>query len=154
MILVCLGVSILMCIGAWLCYYFSVKGEDIIVPALGVIGGGMGIVAIITGIFVGIEVSKSNVIDEQIAMYQEENVLIEKQIDVAVKQYLNYESGVFTDISSESSITLVSLYPELKSDQLIKKQIEVYMSNNEQIKSLKTEEINGNIYRWWLYFGG
>jgi hypothetical protein len=60
----------------------------------------------------------------------------------------------FTEVSPDSAITLVSLYPELKADELVKKQIEVYVANNEKIKELKEKKIMGNVYRWWLYFGG
>ena len=35
----------------------------------------------------------------------------------------------------------------------VQKQIEVYINNNEKIKSLKEDNITGNVKRWWLYFG-
>lgn len=54
----------------------------------------------------------------------------------------------------ESSITLVSLYPELKSDELVKKQIAVYQENNKKIINLKEKQIDANVAKWWLYFGG
>ena len=57
------------------------------------------------------------------------------------------------EVKPENYITLVSLYPELKADALVSKQIEIYISNNEKIKELKEFKINGSIYRWWLYFG-
>ena len=53
----------------------------------------------------------------------------------------------------ESSITLVSLYPELKSDELVKKQIAVYQENNKKIINLKEKQIDANVAKWWLYFG-
>jgi hypothetical protein len=71
-----------------------------------------------------------------------------------VKDYQEYESGVFADAGSESAITLVSLYPELKADQLVSSQLDIYVQNNEMIKSLKLEKINADVVRWWLYFGG
>ena len=89
----------------------------------------------------------------KIKMYQEENQKIEEQVDVLVKQYMEYEGKTLTEFKSESSITLVSLYPELKSDTLISKQIEVYIANNNKIKELKEYEIEMKIGKWLLYFG-
>lgn len=69
-------------------------------------------------------------IDKKIAMYEEENAKIEQQIADMVKQYQEYETGIFTEVTPESSIALVTLYPELKSDTLVQSQIEVYVENN------------------------
>ena len=80
--------------------------------------------------------------------------MIEEQISAVVKQYQEYETGIFANAKTESSVTLVALYPDLKADALVKKQIEVYLENNEKIKELKEKKINGNVIRWWLYFGG
>lgn len=98
--------------------------------------------------------SNNKVIDEKIAMYQEENAVIEAQIEAVVKQYQEYEAGIFADTTTESVITLVSLYPELKSDTLVQEQINVYIANNNAIKSLKEDAIEASVVRWWLYFGG
>lgn len=86
-------------------------------------------------------------------MYEEENTGIEQQITDVVKQYQEYESGIFKDIAPESAITLVTLCPELKSDTLVQSQIEVYIENNKEIKELKNMTVNASFYRWWLYFG-
>ena len=71
-----------------------------------------------------------------------------------VERYMEYESGVFTEVSSDSAITLVALYPELKSDVLVESQIELYVENNKKITELMETKINGSVTRWWLYFGG
>ena len=59
----------------------------------------------------------------------------------------------YGELKNESSITLVSLYPDLKSDELVKKQIEVYESNNKEIREMKEKKINLKVLKWWLYFG-
>lgn len=87
-------------------------------------------------------------------MYQEENTKIEKQIDTLVSNYMNYESNTYEKFKSESSITLVSMYPELKSDKLVEEQIFVYEENNKKIRELKEDKINLKVKKWWLYFGG
>lgn len=100
------------------------------------------------------ELKMLNVIDDKIAMYEEENTKIETQIAEAVKQYQEYEHDIFVEVAPESAVTLVSLYPELKADTLVQKQIEVYIANNEKIKELKESKISGSVMKWWLYFGG
>lgn len=92
--------------------------------------------------------------DEKIAMYQEENTKIEKQIDTLVSNYMNYESDTYEKFKSESSITLVSMYPELKSDKLVEEQISVYEENNKKIREFKEDKIDLKVKKWWLYFGG
>lgn len=99
-------------------------------------------------------VVKSKYIVEKITMYEQQNKQIEEQIDTVVKQYQEYESDTYIKISSESSITLVSLYPDLKSYELVKKQIKVYQDNNKKITELKEKQINAKASKWWLYFGG
>lgn len=76
-------------------------------------------VLFVIAIFLGVLVSNGRTIDEKIAMYKEENTKIEKQIDTLVSNYMDYESDVYEKFKSESSITLVSMYPELKSDKLV-----------------------------------
>lgn len=110
-------------------------------------------ITVIAFIFIAYDFSKSMVIDEKIAMYMEENQNIENQIDIVVSGYMEYESGTFEKLKSDSSIVLVSLYPELKSDELVQTQIATYQANNEKLKELKELKINIRIYKWWLYFG-
>lgn len=111
-------------------------------------------VLLVIGMFLGISVSNGKTIDEKIVMYQEENNKIEKQIDTLVSNYMNYESNTYEKFKSESSITLVSMYPELKSDKLVEEQISVYEENNKKIRELKEDKIDLKVKKWWLYFGG
>lgn len=112
------------------------------------------VVSLIVAIFLGISVSNGRIMDEKIAMYQEENNKIEKQLDTLVSNYMNYESNTYEKFKSESSVTLVSMYPELKSDKLVEEQISVYENNNKKIRELKEDKINLKVKKWWLYFGG
>ena len=92
-------------------------------------------------------------VDKKIEMYQEENAIIEQQINDLVTNYMEYEQNTFKDFKSESSITLVSLCPELKSDELVQAQIDTYIENNNKIKELKEAAIDLSVLKWWLYFG-
>lgn len=115
-----------------------------------VIGAAITVIAFVS---VVCDFSNTMVIDDMITMYTEENQNIENQIDVIVSKYMDYESGTFAELKDNSSITLVSLYPELKSDELVQTQIATYQSNNAKLKELKEAKINTRVYKWWLYFG-
>ena len=100
------------------------------------------------------KLATESTIDSKIEMYQEENANIEQDIDKIVKEYLEHEHDTFADLKTEdSSITLVTLFPELKSDTLVKQQLEIYIANNAKIKILKEEKIDIAKIRWVLYFG-
>lgn len=114
------------------------------------------IIIIIVNVCFNIDaILKAKIIDEQISLYQKENDVIEEQIDIVVKNFKDYEQDTFDSKSKPgNSIIAAQLYPELKSNQLIQKQIELYISNHNKIVELENEKIKGKIYRWWLYFGG
>ena len=151
MILVIFGASMLLGIAMWIIYDETNAGEWCSVS--GGIGFLFSIIAFIAIIILGIHVKSLSVIDSRIEMYEEENARIEQQIADVVEEYQKYETDFFMEVSPESAVTMVSLYPELKSDSLVQAQIEVYVENNKTIKYLKDKQIKGDVYRWWLYFG-
>ena len=149
MILVILGILIIWCVASW----FIDENENcdcVLFIFFGVIPLVIGVIATIS---LTAKVSNLNVIDQKVAMYEKENTKIEQQIETAVTAYQQHEKDVFTTVKPNSYMQLVSLYPELKSDTLVKAQIKTYQSNNKKIKELKEQAINGNVKRWWLYFG-
>ena len=116
----------------------------------------IGVIILVAMVIVLCPIISSRNLDEKIKMYKEENQKIEAQIDVVVQNYMNYESSTFKDIkidTSQNSMVLVSLYPELKSDELMKAQIKTYQKNNDAIKKLKEKKIDVKANKWWLYFG-
>ena len=98
-------------------------------------------------------VATESTIDSKIAMYEEEYAKIEQDIDRIVEHYLKYEQDTFANLKDESPITLVTLFPELKSDALVQQQLEIYVDNNAEIKSLKEEKIDIAKKKYLLYFG-
>lgn len=153
MILVILVIGILMVTLGIVLYDKLDRGEDEVGTVFQIAGAVVIMLSTIVAIVLLVCVLNRVNIDKKIALYEEENAKIEQQIAATVKQYQEYETGIFTDVAPESSITLVTLYPELKSDTLVQSQIEVYVENNNTIKELKSTAINASVYRWWLYFG-
>lgn len=106
-------------------------------------------------IYLLVKIISLRVINDKIELYQTQNEEIENKVEVVVKQYMEHENKTFTGLKTdESYITLVTLYPELKSDKLIEQEINLYEENNKKILELKEQKINEKVYKWWLYFGG
>lgn len=141
---------VICCIAIGVGFIIGVDDEG---SPFAVLGGTGVLLCIIVAVCMCCSLSKTIVIDERIAMYKEENAVIEQQIDTVVKEYMKHEGETFKDLKPDSSMTLVTLYPELKSDELVKTQIDTYQKNNETIKSLKDQKIKAGVWRWWLYFG-
>ena len=137
--------------GLWEINAMRAEGAGWTMATCGIIGAVGSFIALIV---ISISVSNLRTVAARIDMYQEENAKIEAQVAELVEQYQDYETDIFTDTAPDSAITLVTMYPELKSDALVAKQIEMYLSNNEKIKELRLEQISGSVYKWWLYFGG
>ena len=147
MILVLLGIGILTFIIG------IVLINDNVGDILCDIGIIMTAISIIATVCLGIAVSNQIVIDDKIAMYLEENTKIEEQVNILVTDYMRHESEVYSNVKAASPVVLAQMYPEIKADDLIRSQIDIYVANNERIKSLNLQKINGSVYRWWLYFG-
>ena len=71
----------------------------------------------------------------------------------AIVIYLDHNTMI-DDVSGENAITLVNLYPDLKSSELVTQEINIHTENNAKIKELKEKQIDIRTYKWWLYFGG
>ena len=92
-------------------------------------------------------------LDDKIAMYEQENAAIEQSVDVLVKDYYRHESDTYSSLTPENAVLFASAYPELQSNELATKQLEIYVDNNNKIKELKEDQINLSRNRFWLYFG-
>lgn len=156
MILVILGISILLVILGIILIrkdcsnvQWGIGSSLVFIFSLGVL------ISIVCGCICIYDASQSMVIDERIAMYQEENKSIETSINTIVENYQDYEKDVFNNVKNESIIVIATqIYPELKSNELVKKQLDIYVANNKKIKQLKTQQLDYKVSKWWLYFGG
>lgn len=146
MIIVLLIISILI-----FCFILFVdEDEDLAFIPLGGFVIKLGVL-----VYLLIKLIEMRVINEKIELYTNQNNEIENKIAVVVKQYMEHENKTFKDLKTDTSyITLTTLYPELKSDKLIEKEIALYEANNTKIITLKEQKINERVYKWWLYFGG
>lgn len=130
----------------------AVLNEDL-ADGFGILGCLIGFIALI-GIFVNIGLLvRGRTLDDKIAMYEQENTAIEQSVGVLVKDYYKHESDTYSSLKPENAVLFASAYPELQSNELATKQLEIYVDNNNKIKELKEDQINLSKNRFWLYFG-
>ena len=92
--------------------------------------------------------------DKMIQIYTEENEEVEKKLENAVQNYMQYEKDIMISVSPDTdTISLISLYPDLKSDKLVESEIETYISNNNKIKELRADKTLKSTYKFLLFFG-
>lgn len=91
------------------------------------------------------------VIDGKIEMYQQENTKIEEQMTSIIQDYKGYEERTIKNIADMEKMVL--RFPELKTSELVSKQMDIYVKNNDEIKKLKKDKIDSKIGKWLLYFG-
>ena len=140
---------IIICIVSWLLDQESegIAGLVYVLSSMGLI------VSLVAFAILLISISNGSTIDSKIELYQSQNTDIESKIQATVASYLAHERQTYKDLTPDNAIAVVSAYPELHSNELVKKQIEVYEDNNKKILGLKEEKLNQSIYKWWLYFG-
>lgn len=130
----------------------AVLNEDL-AEGFGILGCLIGFIALI-GIFFNIGLLvRGRTLDDKITMYEQENTAIEQSVDVLVKDYYKHESDTYSSLKPENAVLFASAYPELQSNELATKQLEIYVDNNNKIKELKEDQINLSKNRFWLYFG-
>ena len=105
------------------------------------------------------DVIQLKIIDQQIEMYQEENSNIQNSISEIIGNYMNYEQGTYAkslesmDLKSLDIVVLSQLYPDLKANEMVNQQINIYQENNNKVKELKEKKLKCQLSKWWLYFG-
>ena len=136
------------------------SGELTTFSALGIILGCIcEFCTVIAIIFNCYNISTLKISDSKITMYEQENADIQNQISEIIENYKNYEQNTYSeslksiDTHNTDIIVLTQLYPDLKSNEMVNKQIDIYQENNNKIKELKEEKLNSEVAKWWLYFG-
>lgn len=108
-----------------------------------IIGGICLFIAMIALVWNISDVIQLKIIDQQIEMYQEENSNIQNSISEIIGNYMNYEQGTYAkslesmDLKSLDIVVLSQLYPDLKANEMVNQQINIYQENNNKVKELK-----------------
>ena len=93
-------------------------------------------------------------IQEKIQIYEDQNTQIEQSIDAAVKAYCEHEQITYVQMSDGAVALVAAAYPELASSELVKTQMELWTSNSQELKDLKSKLVDFHGAQYFLYFGG
>lgn len=93
-------------------------------------------------------------IQEKIQIYEDQDTQIEQSIDAAVKAYCEHEQITYVQMSDGAVALVAAAYPELASSELVKTQMEVWTSNSNELKDLKSDLVDFHRAQYFLYFGG
>jgi hypothetical protein len=111
------------------------------------------VVGVITEIVGIVAVTNGVVIDNKIEICETENTNIENSVRVAVETYLQHENITYDKLSNANATTFVGVFPELSSNEIVIKQVEIINENNKRIRELKEEKANLGIWKFLIYFG-
>ena len=153
MCLVCFIIGLLLLFGGFISWR-KVGYIDDCVETLIFIAAVILVITIPISCFFMAEAVDGRYVDGKVAMYQEENEKIEQDVSEIARQYMEHENQTFDMSRISSSTTLVQMYPELQSSEIVQKQIDIYYENNKKIKSLKNTEYSAKKAKFILYFGG
>jgi hypothetical protein len=92
-------------------------------------------------------------IDSRLPVIEEQNTMVLSQIEPLVQQALEYESNTYKDFKLDAAkvIAFTQLYPDLKANDFLNKQIDIILTNQEEIKQLKLDKATLNAYHFWLW---
>ena len=91
--------------------------------------------------------------NKQIEVYETEMTTIQETINVVVANYLDHEKNTYAALTPENAVIFASIYPELSSSELVKRQLEIYNEYLVSIKNCKLKLASISTAKWWLYFG-
>ena len=77
-------------------------------------------------------------VDARQLVLEEQNQVVLSQIEPLVQQALEYEYNTYKDFKLDANklIAFAQLYPELKANSFLNKQIDIILANQEEIKQL------------------
>ena len=120
--------------------------------------GAMGLVILVvaTAVLLGAAIVynyKASTIDSRLAVLEEQNTIVLTQVEPLVQQALNYESSTYKDFKLDAAkvIAFTQLYPDLKANDFLNKQIDIIFANQAEIKQLKLDKTSLNAYHLWLW---
>ncbi len=142
--LVCISLGVIL----WFKKPYSDAGSTVFAISLVML-----VVVIICCLFNINKIVKANTLEQKITVYQEEMTNIENSINPVVQNYLDHEKETYTALTPDNAIIFASIYPELSSNEIVQKQLNIYNEYLISIKNLKLKIAEISTAKWWLYFG-
>jgi hypothetical protein len=89
---------------------------------------------------------------ERLEVLTQYNTEIINELKPMVDKYLDYEKSTYSALKPNANTLLaLSAYPEIKSNEFVMKQINVYLKNQEAIKEIKISIANLKSYKFWIF---
>lgn len=125
--------------------------DDDVLSVLGVII--FTVFLFVTAIIVGVYNYDKSTIDNRLSILEEQNQVVLSQIEPLVQHALEYESNTYKDFKLDAAkvIAFTQLYPDLKANSFLNRQIDIILANQEEIKQLKLDKASLNAYHFWLW---
>ena len=123
-------------------------------PLIGGPGLIIGFISLLCAIVAGFEYNKTiTTTDSRLLVLEEQNQIVLSQIELLVQQALEYESSTYKDFKLDVAkvIAFTQLYPDLKANDFLNKQIDIILNNQKEIKELKLAKATLNTYHFWLW---
>ena len=107
----------------------------------------------VTAIVAGLYNYDKTTINSRLVVLEEQNQVVLSQIEPLVRQALEYESNTYKDFKLDANklIAFTQLYPDLKANDFLNKQIDIILANQAEIKQLKLDKASLNAYHFWLW---
>ena len=118
-----------------------------------VVGGVVIAFAVLGLIICGSVIGKVPEYNKQIEIYETEMQTIQETINDVVANYLNHEKDTYAALTPENAVIVASIYTELSSSELVRRQLEIYNEYLVSIKNCKLDLASVSTAKWWLYFG-
>lgn len=118
-----------------------------------VVGGIVIAFAVLGLIICGSIIGKVPEYNKQIEVYETEMQTIQETINDVVANYLDHEKDTYAALTPENAVIFASIYPELSSSELVRRQLEIYNEYLVSIKNCKLDLAGISTAKWWLYFG-
>lgn len=118
-----------------------------------VVGGCIIAFAVLGLIICGSIIGKVPEYNKKIEVYETEMTTIQETINDVVANYLDHEKDTYAALTPENAVIFASIYPELSSSELVRRQLEIYNEYLVSIKNCKLDLAGISTAKWWLYFG-
>lgn len=108
---------------------------------------------LILAVTVGVYNYDKSTVDSRLSVLEEQNQVVLSQIEPIVQRALDYESNTYENFKLDANkiIAFTQLYPDLKANSFLNKQIDIILVNQEEIKQLKLAKATLNAYHFWLW---
>lgn len=91
-------------------------------------------------------------VNERITVLEQRNEEVLAQVEPVVNKYLEYESSTLKEFKVDASkVIALSMYPELKGNEMVQEQLAIIKENQKVITKLKLEKAGLKAYKLWLF---